>query len=429
MIDSKQNDSAPVTKGRIRMAYSFAGTQPVLCTLLCDQPLYYMEDELFDEDEGSLFLEEEQMINAALSSDLGPIQKKISIYDGVAKKFEAAPDARARDFIDNAQSFGFAASLDLDNVMQTFAQSRYAQSLLDQAQVHAALIVMSDQVRGADYDAQANLVLINPHQTTGDAVLGLARALRLLVQAHNGAGAHPLTYHPDEAILVNRAQAADIAVTQVRVAWELQLASVNAPWARLEQTQGSDLARAFAREALCDFRSLSNGKAARVAFENWFLSDRCKIADRELIQAMLADQEARHFELAHNQVGPIFFAALGEQTLGKNYLAEMSGALMSDPLFSDVRDRSNANFLWFVKFERSFKETEKDVAKAERETIHSFEITQKPESFAELSRKYDTKSVGSDHSMADADDDMIVAGLENHMNQSNIVYVSFGGLR
>ncbi len=429
MIDTRQDYSAPVTKGRIRMAYSFAGRQPVLCTLLCDQPLYYMEDELFEEDEGSLFLEEEQMINAALSSDLGPIQKKISIYDGIAKKFEAAPDARLNDFLDNAHNFGRADTLDLDDVLQAVSQSRYAQSMLDQAQAQAALIVMSDQVRSAEYDVQANLLLVNPHQVAGDAVLGLTRALRLLSQAHNGAGAHPLTYHPDEAILVNRAQAADIAVTQVRVAWELQLASVNAPWARLEQTQGSDLARAFAREALCDFRAINNGKAARAAFENWFLSDRCKIADRELIQAMLVDQETRRYDVATNQVGPIFFAALGEQTLGKNYLAEMSGALMSDPLFSDVRDRSNANFLWFVKFERSFKETEKDVAKEESETIHSFEITQKPESFGEMSRKYDTKSIASDKGTVDQDDDLYAASLENAMNQSNIVYVSFGGLR
>ena len=31
---------------------------------------------------------------------------------------------------------------------------------------------------------------------------------------------------------------------------------------------------------------------------------------------------------------------------------------MDDAIFNEVRDRSNANFLWFVKFERSFRETE-----------------------------------------------------------------------
>ena len=36
---------------------------------------------------------------------------------------------------------------------------------------------------------------------------------------------------------------------------------------------------------------------------------------------------------------------------------------MTDPIFTDVRDRSNANFLWFIKFERSFKETEQELQK------------------------------------------------------------------
>jgi hypothetical protein len=35
--------------------------------------------------------------------------------------------------------------------------------------------------------------------------------------------------------------------------------------------------------------------------------------------------------------------------------------IMNDPVFTDVRDRSNANFLWFIKFERSFMETEREL--------------------------------------------------------------------
>lgn len=394
MINIHDNE-ARTTKGRIRMAYSLNGTQPVLCTILCDQPLYYMEEEFFEEEEQSLFYEEEKAINAALGADAAPLLRKINIYDGVAKKFERAEDARLGEFIENARTLDSAhvdgAAL-LQATRDVLGHSRYAQSMMEYAQALGADIIISEQVRGVSYDAHAHVILFNPDQTPADAQLGLVAALRTLVQMNNGAGHHPLGYHPDEAVLVNRAQAADLAVAQVRVAWELQLAGDMDAWGRLEQSQASDIARAFAREALSDFRTLNNGRASQAAFESWFLSDRCKIEDRELIQAMLNDQEARRFEDVQHQVGPAFFAALGEQTLGKNYLSDMTGLIMTDPVFSDVRDRSNANFLWFVKFERSFKDAEQELHGEEQETIHS----------------------------------QSAPALESHANQSNIVYVSFG---
>jgi len=46
---------------------------------------------------------------------------------------------------------------------------------------------------------------------------------------------------------------------------------------------------------------------------------------------------------------------------GKNYLAEHAVTIMDDAIFTEVRDRSNANFLWFIKFERSFRETEQEL--------------------------------------------------------------------
>ncbi len=422
----QENDfAAPVTKGRIRMAYALGNGQPVLCTLLCDQPLYYMEDEIMDDEHDSLFLEEEQSINAALGADLGSIQKKIGIYDGLARKFAAGPDGRLQQFTDNASSFGAApadAQTFLHTLLPVLGQSRHAQSLLDMAAAHGVDIRSASDVRDAVYNEADNLILVNPQQTTADALLSLTRALRRHAQCRHGAGAHPLSFHPDEAVFVNRAQAADLAVTQVRVAWELQLAGINEPWARLENSQGCDLGRAFAREALCDFRTLNNGKAAQAAFESWFLSDRCKIEDRDLIQAMLSDQEARLFAETQQQVNPAFIAALGEQPSGKNYLAELAPTLLSDPIFSDVRDRSNANFLWFVKFERSFKETEQVLQGAE-ETIHSFES---PQIATLVSLKNDSISAAYERTKAEQAVLQELTGLESGMNQSNIVYVRFG---
>lgn len=361
-MKNTQDNQARITRGRIRMAYSLNGTQPVLCTLLCDQPLYYMEEEIFEEEEHSLLYEEEKAINAALGPDFAGIQRKINIYDGIAKKYERGIEARLHDFIDNAVSFGAGApdgAARLEGTLAALSQSLYTQSLLDYARALGTDIVVSTQVKSTVYDAHAHIILFNPDQMPGDAQLSLVAALRTLAQINNGAGDHPLHFHPDEAVLVNRAQIADLAVTQVRAAWELQLAGVTDAWASLEQGQGADLARAFAREALSDFRTLNNGKAAQAAFESWFLSDRCKIEDRELIQGMLTDQVEHVFGENGKMLDAAFLSALGEQTLGKNYLAGMSGLILTDPVFSDVRDRSNANFLWFVKFERSFGAAER----------------------------------------------------------------------
>ncbi|MEE3322691.1 MAG: hypothetical protein VX196_02020, partial [Pseudomonadota bacterium] len=52
---------------------------------------------------------------------------------------------------------------------------------------------------------------------------------------------------------------------------------------------------------------------------------------------------------------------LGEYGFGKNYLQPYANVILNDPVFTEVRDRSNANFLWFIKFERSFKEAEQEL--------------------------------------------------------------------
>jgi hypothetical protein len=109
-----------------------------------------------------------------------------------------------------------------------------------------------------------------------------------------------------------------------------------------------------------DFRTINNGQASAAVFEAWFLSERCRMQDKILINQMLADHQGYVFELEQSEsvMTPALIAALGAMPFGKNYLAEHALTIMEDAIFTDVRDRSNANFLWFIKFERSFRETE-----------------------------------------------------------------------
>ena len=54
-------------------------------------------------------------------------------------------------------------------------------------------------------------------------------------------------------------------------------------------------------------------------------------------------------------------AGVGLRPEGKNYLSSIVTQIMSDGLYGDVRDRSNANFLWFVTFERRMSDMEQKI--------------------------------------------------------------------
>ena len=104
-------------------------------------------------------------------------------------------------------------------------------------------------------------------------------------------------------------------------------------------------------------------KALLSIVESWFLSERCRKHDRTLIQRMLAGQAPEGFSNAQDLSRQALIEAiyaLGKNPYGNNYLAPHIQLLIEDPIFSEVRDRSNANFLWFVKFESSFAQAEKE---------------------------------------------------------------------
>ncbi len=150
----------------------------------------------------------------------------------------------------------------------------------------------------------------------------------------------------------------------VRIAWELKLANENEAWCFIENSNYADLGRAFAREACTDFRAANNGEALLGIVEAWFLSERCRNHDRTLIQRMLAGKAPEGFsgsqDLSRQALIEAIYA-LGKNPYGNNYLSPHIQLLVEDPIFSEVRDRSNANFLWFVKFESSFAQAEQEL--------------------------------------------------------------------
>lgn len=367
----KKTDNSPSSQDigyrrHCRVAYSIDNYQPVLCSIISDQPLFYFEEEIYEDDD-DILMDEELL---ALDRDIQALKKKVEAYDRLSLEFTQPADTRIREFMADSKLIGetgVADTQDIQDLLDDLSKSRMAQALIACTEEYSVDIRYSAEIFGAEYDKNGRAILINPNLPYDDKLLLTARELRRHWQARQGAMINPLLFQPDQAILVNRAQLADLSTFMVRIAWELQLSGIKDAWLRVENSSLSDLGRTFAREAYVDFRTLNNGNASSAVFETWFLSERCRMADKAIIQKMLADYEGLVFNMDEisKSVSMELITALGSAPFGKNYLAPYAQLIMSDPIFTDVRDRSNANFLWFIKFEKSFRETEQELQSEE----------------------------------------------------------------
>lgn len=347
-----------------RVAYTLDHEQPVLCTIIDDTPLFYFDDEDFSEEE----FFESHIDEALLEREINLLKEEIAAYEKFAIRPTEEREQRLREFSENIETvlnddFTIRPENMIDTLVSIIRKSRLGAAFLEIAEKHNIKMTTSRQVENAFYDRRNGSILINPDMEQAEQLLLLVRELRRHWQHRQGALINPLLFHPDNAILVNRVQEADLTSAMIRIGWELQLSGYRDVWARLEDSSMYDLARAYAREANEDFRTINNGTASAAVFEAWFLSERCRHQDKKLVQAMLADYRGYVFSdiQSSKSLTAELISGLGSMPFGKNYLAVHAGIIMNDPIFTEVRDRSNANFLWFIKFERSFKETEHEL--------------------------------------------------------------------
>ncbi len=362
IFEEKKNKA--LSRRAPRVSYTINNSQPVICTIIGDHPLFYMSYEESSEEEYDAFEALHSGHSGILEEEMMALKNEIVKLDQLSATFARTTNDKIADFIHNKEHLTHQHAKDsfrsMETLLDVLAGSRLAKAYLDCAKAHKISLQYSDQIETSYYDRQGGLILIHPALNETDRLLLLVQELRRHWQHRQGVLIHPLMFHPDNAVLINRLQMADLMVSVVRVSWELQLSGEKVLWERLENSSLSDLARAFAREAFFDFRTINNGQACAAVFESWFLSERCRIEDKNLIQQMLADYKGYIFDLqmAEHMITPALISAMGQMPFGKNYLAEHAITIMNDPVFTEIRDRSNANFLWFIKFERSFKETE-----------------------------------------------------------------------
>lgn len=247
----------------------------------------------------------------------------------------------------------------IEDLKAVVLKSRTGEALFED---NSALVIIYDQQSPASqYYARGDqrIITLNPLRPKGDLVNLLARELRRDWQYRHGALVNPLIYEPDEAILINRAQSADVLMVGVKIAWELKLAGEPEAWDFLTGSPLVDVTRTFEIKAQADFRTLNNGEASRAAYDKFFEDSRTKLHDKRIIHQMLLDESGY---MKTHEKGPKLsmdlFKRLGEIPHGRNYLAMKAKHAPNDLCYSTVEDRSNANFLWFIKFERSFQEKE-----------------------------------------------------------------------
>lgn len=330
----------------------------VLCNILGDQPLFYIDyvdaEEADFEDPMNLLMSEETQYD---TNNLDNLRRRIGRLEGATAHIDSYVREDVERAFDAAANLDTAASITVGDVMNAMKQSALACNLLEGCKKRDLSLHMNASVDTAIYDRDQVSIHINPRLPAAIAALMATRALRQAWLHINGAMVSPLHFAPEEAVLLNRIQTADAICAQMRAAWEMSLAGNKDAWARILTGSAYDLAVGFAREAIADFRALNNGQAAHATFERWFFSGRCKDTDRKLIQSMLADHHGLVFDnlAVSKMVTADIIARTGDIPAGKNYLSGLIDIILTDPLFTEVRDRSNANFLWFIKFERSFR--------------------------------------------------------------------------
>ncbi len=331
------------------VAYTLGDIQPVRSTYIAHDPYFFM-----DVDEVTL---EEELLRD-LERDFGAKD---------STRYEDNSDSRFLDILINFdENLDYimgeepSSEFNLLNTIDILESSRYAAALLEFAAANNIEFVACPSICAVEYDRSENVILYQPTLSELEAVKGMITALRTAWQNYQGALLQPVALYPDHAVFINRAQKADIAGALIRSAWELELAGYGALWANLVNSSMRDLTHAYGREATLDFRSLNSGRAGFAVFESWFLSDRSKAADTGLIRKLLSDYSGHQFEDEDmSQLVVIdLVKAMGEMPYGKNYLSGHIPNLLTDPIFTEVRERAASNFLWFIKFEKTFTEVE-----------------------------------------------------------------------
>jgi len=353
------------------------------CNMIGDQPLFYIDDA--QDDDELLFLEGSEFDMDSFPADekfMADMKAKLAAYDRAAVSLSNYQKSSTEEDFDQLFSKDTKEILSLDDLLDFGRQSQIFTSYLHHTQEHGIDVITSTAIETSFYSKDNSTILVNPHQGRINGCTSLLRSMRQAWHHKQGVLLNPLSFQPEEAILINRLYAVDADIAVVAFLWDLKLAGEEDIWAKAMSSSSYDLCSAYAMEAMTDFRSIKSGLAARAAFDKWFLSGRCKNLDRDIIQIMMGGHT--DFEIdnraASRTIAADIIAGLGNRPEGQNYLVSIMSQIMNDTLYAEVRDRSNANFLWFVTFERRMSEVEEEIIQRETNDVEENNILELPQS-------------------------------------------------
>lgn len=327
--------------------------QRVICNAIGDQPLFYVDDAQEDDD----------LLDYMTDTALEEMQAKLQIYDRAIECLSNIKTQSTDIRFENEVLSKNKTHTSVNDVLDFGRKSGLFAGYLDFAQKHEIKFKFSTEVETAFFNKEKATILLNPSLDIINGAKALIKSLRTVWNYKQGILINPLTFQPEETVLINRLFSADLDITLISFIWDLKLAGHEDIWNDAMNGSDYDLYTAYAVEAMADFRSIKSGLAARATFEKWFISDRCKNYDRQIIQVMLANYAAHEIDnsTTSRMIAMDIITRLGSRPQGKNYLSAIVPTIVSDSIYSEVRDRSNANFLWFVSFERRMAKMEQEL--------------------------------------------------------------------
>lgn len=370
-----------------------------ICNMVGDQPLFYIDDSADEEEFMMMDVDmDSSMMFPTDEKFLAKMRAKLESYEKTAKALSASEIKTPEQKFDVAFMGEKPAKNNLKSILKFGEQSAVFKSYLNFIIGQKIEIELSNEIQSAFYSREKSKIFINDCLDNVTACGALIKSMRMAYNHNQGVLINPLSFQPEEAILVNRILNADLDATKIAFLWDLKLAGDEQAWTNAMTGADYDLCSAYAMEAMTDFRSIKGGLAPRATFEKWFLSARCKNFDREIIQTMMGghtDIDIDNVD-ASRVIAMDVIAGMGNRPEGKNYLSPIVTQIMSDPLFGEVRDRSNANFLWFITFERRMNQMEQELQEDVGETTQGQNnVVSLPQNLERIEHDQNTDGIAS----------------------------------
>lgn len=298
-------------------SYTINGYQPVLCTYIGDQPMFYSnvipDDDSPHDESSSLSTQEkmEQFKENCIS---------LQVIEDSPISFEFVHLSR---FLQNMHSYL------IDNKVKFLKENYFFKSL---------------------YVKETNTI----HYTNDR--LSLIDAIRDAYLQLTTEILNPLSfYNIDHAIGYNRTLWIDKKICRHRVAYEMKLSGDSS----LNDELNTGMEKFHFEDFVeGDFRNLNNGSAMRNSFYSHIpLTGAFKQEDLRIIRAYLGMYEFPSKQYSDEEFAKMI-RNIGKVPYGTDYLDKYHSGSVS--LLCRVEDRSLSNYAWFIKFEQSFRDYEKN---------------------------------------------------------------------